>query len=381
MMRIRHAAGNRRLRATQLSRGMQPLGRDRAPVRPLLIGVAMLMRRRAFLLRSAALNPAACETIGCGAPTRPAIPRPCRLGSGCCRHPTVIYLQRTGQSCRDDRSRLQPRSSPATTALDRKASRPVMDDIARQLVEPVCNSQLVILDELHHGGHGLAAIPRQLECSLIRADTHLSASGPRFPIAAVDLTADLGHFWPTPTLFPMPHETHGEMFGAAPQGEFAMRNSLPGSASGSSARGSAPALLPEQRVTRPSKRRKAVHQQPATPLAPAYDGCRIVRRRDRVDSPAIPRPKGTSDNPVRQPSTPEKYISGVWQSLYAGQRTDITEVVEECQAVKSDVEQEVASENGMDVCRFTRPSRWRSILVRLARTVGGEESPRMTLPP
>ena len=71
------------------------------------------------------------------------------------------------------------------------------------------------------------------------------------------------------------------------------------------------------------------------------------------------RKKRTSDNPVHQPSTLEKYISGVWESLYAGPKIDISEVVEQWQAIEADgqpklltdVEHEVATRRNTGVCK------------------------------
>lgn len=96
-----------------------------------------------------------------------------------------------------------------------------------------------------------------------------------------------------------------------------------------------PALSPDGGDIRGSKRRRATGGLRVT-RAPGLDSQTgaIVRRLDS-DSRVFPqRKKRLSDNPALQPSTLEKFISGVWESIYSGVKLDPTEVIEQWQAIE-----------------------------------------------
>lgn len=245
---------------------------------------------------------------------------------------------------------LQHRSGETTPAT------PKMENIASLLAMRVSEQLPGIIDQLLQDGYDPAAISWQLECSLTMANTGVPMQASRYPIAAVDLSGDFTTFSPSSAPFPSGHGVRNGTVGIAPQQE-AMRMSSPLSASKSSNGNQAVAPA----VIRPNKRRKTLAQRPAAipdMITESSNGSMdlVQQHENQVVSP---RKKRTSDNPAHQPSTLEKYISGVWESLYAGPKVDITEVMEQWQAIESDgqpklltdVEQEVARRSETGVCK------------------------------
>lgn len=237
---------------------------------------------------------------------------------------------------------------------------PNMDYIAHQLAMRISEQLPTIADQLLHQGYDPAAVPWQLEFSLTTANDTLHSSSSRYVIAAINLAADLYPFLRSMAPFRGDYATHYEKAYCTPQLEYAMQTSSLGSASGSSREGSHPVQRPALGMSRPNKRRSAIHQQPATssftPPGSANSSFEVAQQRD---GDSIKRRKRTFQNSVHQPSTLEKYISGVWESLYAGPKIDIIEAIEQWQAVESNgqpklltaVEQEVALRNKTDVCK------------------------------
>lgn len=246
------------------------------------------------------------------------------------------------------------------------SSTPKMDNIAQRLAWQVSQQLPGILEQLVQEGYDPAAIPWQLECSLTTANPGLQTAGSRFPIAAVDLGAELSPFSPSATPFCSGgYDTHGSVMNHAPPLQQAMRTSSIGSQSASSTGTVTPVYSHEQQmVRRPSKRRRTTIQRstavPALQTAESSSSSIDAMQQRGSNMFVTPvRKKRTSDNPVHQPSTLEKYIGGVWESLYSGSKIDITEVVEQWQAIESngqpklltDVDHEVAMRAGTGVCK------------------------------
>lgn len=239
-----------------------------------------------------------------------------------------------------------------------------MDTIAKQLALQVSEQLPGILDELIQEGYDPASIPWQLECSLTTANTGFLTAGSRFPIAAVDLGGDLTPFSPRTTPVTSGYDTHGGLVNSAPQLVHAMQASSLGSRSESSTGAATPIHSWDQGVARPNKRRKAVAQRPLSmPVMnpeSSNSSINLITRGDAETVVSPQRKKRTSDNLVHQPSTLDKYISGVWESLYSGPKIDITEVVEQWQAIESngqpklltDVDHEVATKSETGVCKY-----------------------------
>ncbi|WPG98481.1 SET domain-containing protein [Acrodontium crateriforme] len=109
--------------------------------------------------------------------------------------------------------------------------------------------------------------------------------------------------------------------------------------------------------TRPSKRRKDTGGLRISSAAHS-DGTNSsgtgVARRLGSDLRVFPqRKKRASENPVLQPSTLEKFISGIWESIYSGVKLDPSEVIGQWQAIESSgaprllltTDQEIASQD------------------------------------
>lgn len=256
-----------------------------------------------------------------------------------------------------DRLAKTPSPAPSTTP-----SRSTMDDLAQQLAFRVSEQLPAIVEQLLHEGYDASAIPWQLECSLTTANnTGMQPPPSRFPIAAVNLAGNLASL--SPRSSPLPGNYGHGVQDLGPQLEHAMHVSTIGSGSGSSTGENTP-LAPTTRSSAGSnKRRKTTRQRTTSSLSTSgqitVQSGDLVRTRSGDDLAPARRRKKAYDNPAHQPSTLPKYISGVWESLYSGPKIDITEVVEQWQALEcdgqpkllTDVEQEVATRSDTAVCK------------------------------
>lgn len=239
-----------------------------------------------------------------------------------------------------------------------------MDSIAHQLASRVSEQLPGIIGQLIREGYDPDDIPWQLECSLTAANGQYHAAGSRFPIAVVNLAGNLGSLSPSASPFPLRYSTNNGWTVAASNLEQAMRDSSLGSApvSGPRTGDNTPNRQPTLDHDRPSKRRKSVTSRPIAALeAPTTNlpQTSTIPQQGAGDETTVARRKKTFDNPAHQPSTLQKYISGVWESLYSGPRIDLTDVVEQWQALEADgqpklltdVEQEVATRSETGVCK------------------------------
>ena len=87
---------------------------------------------------------------------------------------------------------------------------------------------------------------------------------------------------------------------------------------------------------RPAKRRATGGLRIGGAGSGAEDASNAVTRRLESDNRVFPqRKKRLPDNPKLQPSTLDKFIGGVWESIYSSVRMDPTEVIEQWQAIES----------------------------------------------
>jgi hypothetical protein len=85
-----------------------------------------------------------------------------------------------------------------------------------------------------------------------------------------------------------------------------------------------------------SKRRKATGGLRVTTSGPTDVEDASLARRLGSDSRVFPqRKKRLPENPALQPSTLDKFIGGIWDSIYSGIRLDPSEVIEQWQAIES----------------------------------------------
>jgi hypothetical protein len=84
------------------------------------------------------------------------------------------------------------------------------------------------------------------------------------------------------------------------------------------------------------KRRKATGGLRVTSSPRAEDDRAVAIRRLASGSRVFPqRKKRLPDNPALQPSTWDKFIGGIWDSIYSGVRLDPNEVIEQWQALEA----------------------------------------------
>lgn len=219
-------------------------------------------------------------------------------------------------------------TSPDTSHPQKVRPAPLMEDIARQLALQVSEQLPAILQTLQEGGFDPESNPLQLECSLtagngLRADS--------VPVAQLSIGRD---FTPFSSVVGTPQSSHHGFSDAYPGSVSMTDTSQPSSPTWGWRTGGDHASQDDS-DSRPNKRRKdaamssnhsgqltqrsRAGQTSTTALVPKDDG---------------PRKKRISDNPALQPSTFDKFVGGVWESIYSGLRMDPTEVIEQWQAIE-----------------------------------------------
>jgi hypothetical protein len=188
-----------------------------------------------------------------------------------------------------------------------------MDDVAQQLAIRVREQLPAILQDLLQTGHDPLGQPLKLECSL-SAEGHGGSSGKtRVPVAAVDIG--------------LIHET----ISASSLG--VRGDQRVDKANGVGRRKSASRYLdPDERLNSPSKRARLRDTEnradgAASSNVMASQRCRAPHR--------LAHTNGSLSNRALQPSTFEKFIQGVWDSIFSGIRMDPAEVIEQWQAIES----------------------------------------------
>jgi hypothetical protein len=100
-----------------------------------------------------------------------------------------------------------------------------------------------------------------------------------------------------------------------------------------------PAPTPEEFDDHPSKMRKAtggLRVRVDANAEPISGPTTNTARRLESDGRVFPqRKKNVGDNPVFQPSSLQKFVKGVWESIFSSIRMDPTEVIEQWQAIES----------------------------------------------
>lgn len=100
-----------------------------------------------------------------------------------------------------------------------------------------------------------------------------------------------------------------------------------------------PASTPRESDDYPSKARKAtggLRVRVAANAEPASGPVANTARRLESDGRVFPqRKKNVGENPVFQPSSLQKFVKGVWESIYSSIKMDPTDVIEQWQAIES----------------------------------------------
>ena len=203
-----------------------------------------------------------------------------------------------------------------------------MEDIARQLALQVSEQLPGILQNLHQNGFDPERQLLQLECSLtagngLRADS-------RVPVAALNIGRDLTPVSPIASRQGSSNGFADSVPGSVPLTDVAQ----PASPSWSWRMGTRRTSV-DDNDSRPNKRRKdgRVSTNPKKNTAPAsniqLESSSLVQQGDGQ------RKKRISDNRSLQPSSFDKFLTGIWESIYSGFRMDPTEVIEQWQAIES----------------------------------------------
>lgn len=198
----------------------------------------------------------------------------------------------------------------------------IVRDVTARINEQLPSLILELLQDSLDGDRG----PLQLECSIASANTN-SASPRRVRIAPLGIDgASLVSSRPE-----TPRHIGEYALTQVPAHRNLRLRSLPTSSDST-----------EIDDSRPSKRRKNIGglriSSTGQSEGTGSSGSGVARRLGS-DLRVFPqRKKRTPENPVLQPSTLEKFISGIWESIYSGVKLDPNEVIEQWQAIESNGE-------------------------------------------
>lgn len=217
-----------------------------------------------------------------------------------------------------------------------------VDDVARQVAHTISERIPAAIQQLlqknsHENIDGL-----RLDCNLSLGNA--SSSSPHeapMQVISVDVAAFLQHLSrqgestnlqqltpmsEQPTL-PSPEPTQA-LSSATGARNFRPRSAL-----------TSPAQTPEISDENPAKRRKAtggLRVVVAANAEPITGTATNTARRLESDVRVFPqRRKNVGDNPVFQPSSLQKFVKGVWESIYSSIRMDPTEVIEQWQTIEA----------------------------------------------
>lgn len=223
------------------------------------------------------------------------------------------------------------------------ASTPEMEDVARQLAMQVSEQLPGILHQLVQGGFDPGDHPLQLECSLTAGDTTTRTTNSLVQVASINIGRDLT---------PIPSAGVTQSTGNTRSGRHTHPLSQHGKShptSSDSNHGSRTVPDVPDSDSRPTKRRKGTGRPRTADSGSSIDSnSKALVQRDEDGAMAMQK-KRTSENPALQPSTLDKFITGVWDSLFSGVRMDPTEVIEQWQAIESSGQPKLLMDNDKDV--------------------------------
>lgn len=208
-------------------------------------------------------------------------------------------------------------------------------DSAVQRIAASINEQLPsALLELLRSGANLGAGPLRLECSLSAGEGLENNDLRRTKLASVDIRQ--------PGVPQLDINTPKTLDGFSNE-QMEEPEPVPSQYTVSPARTFRPRVARRSPVyesdSRPAKRRKATGGLRVGAAGPSslatQSSSGSVSRQLESDTRVFPqRKKKTTDNPALQPSTLEKFVNGVWQNLYSGEKMDPAEVIEQWQAIQ-----------------------------------------------
>ena len=235
-------------------------------------------------------------------------------------------------------ARVSGSTTPVTPHTRKDQPVPPMEGIARQLALQVSEQLPAILKSLQEGGFDPENQPLQLECSLtagngIRTDH-------RVPVAALSIGRD---FTPFSSAVTTPQSSGNVLHHGFPRSVPVTDD--PTSPTPWSWRTGDVRMSAENSDSRPSKRRKdgTVSLRPSAETAVGTENSQS--QSSSLIKHDVQRKKRVSDNPALAPSTFDKFVGGVWESIYSGLRMDPAEVIEQWQAIESGGQPKLLTDN------------------------------------
>jgi hypothetical protein len=222
-----------------------------------------------------------------------------------------------------------------------------LDTLARDLSVKI-NAELPRILKQLLAEQKLYGEPLQLECTLTRPQQGPGTSAQSLKIASLDITDVV-----TPSTSQTPiSENNLDVVPSV---------SAPTSPTSRSFRPRPPP--PEQSDDEPPAKRRAIgglrigSSVSVADVAPSSSSTAVIRRLESDIRVFPQRKKRLPDNPKLLPSSLDKFIGGVWESIFSGVRLDPVEVIEQWQAIESsgqprllmDTESEVVSTDDVAV--------------------------------
>lgn len=208
-----------------------------------------------------------------------------------------------------------------------------VDGIAQQLASQVSAQLPAVLHQLLHRGFTPGQQPLRLSCHLTAGGESHAHQAPTRDVQVASL--DIGRAL-TPIASAAISRANGTPQSPTRFHPNANEQGISSNAWQPStwpARNSPIPMPPPDEDARSRKRRREV-AAPPDPIDEAAPTTMTVARRD-VRENVQQQKKRISDNPALQPSSLEKLINGIWDSLFSGVRMDPTEIIAQWQTIES----------------------------------------------
>ncbi|KAK4638537.1 SET domain-containing protein [Fulvia fulva] len=228
-----------------------------------------------------------------------------------------------------------------------------------------------ILRQLLNERPGVDGGQFHFECSLSSGHAAFGDRPQAVRLASVDIPADVG----TPITYHSPRENSDSIQQISARQSYTPTGcSAPGSPDRPS-RPRLPAPSTPDDDPRPAKRRAVGGLRIGRNSPPL--GSNAMTRSLESDARVFPqRKKRLSENPALQPSSLDKFIGGIWESIFSGVRMDPAEVIEQWQAIEAngqprllmDSDTAIASSDDSSIVRGTMFGRMNILARKISQT-------------
>ena len=218
-----------------------------------------------------------------------------------------------------------------------------MEDITEQLALQVSQQLPGILQRFFQGGMGPDHQPLQLECTLTAAGHPVSTAHNRVQVASVHIGRDFTPLSPVPI-------PQGNGFADGLTGSLSsIHHDSTVIESNFRPRPTADSSTPDDSNSRPVKRHRTFAGSRAANSASRgendSDSIAVFRRLDSGSRNVPQLKKKTSDNPALQPSTAQKFVAGIWESIFSGTKMDPAQIIEQWQTIESSGQPKLLTES------------------------------------